>query len=209
MVLHFSPPSAASGHVQLPLNPPPHNLPPSFPTREQLSDKSQDCTRSFVVAGFRPPYTPFCVICRIYSELTYFPICTTDEKAGVDKRWFWVDGFDTRWIQRKLCVRCVPVSRITHCNTNYALQHYLVEHTMHSMNSVFIEFVEYSRVPLHTSERCNIILTITSNPQTLNWIHRVKMCTNWISQSSCVPVSPIPLHTSKRCNIILTPTSNS
>ena len=36
MVLHFSPPSAASGHVKLPLNPPPHNLPPSFPTREQL-----------------------------------------------------------------------------------------------------------------------------------------------------------------------------
>jgi len=154
MVLHFSPPSAASGHVELPLNPPPHNLPPSFPTREQLSDKSQDCTRSFVVAGFRPPYTPFCVICRIYSELTYFPICTTDEKAGVDKRWFWVDGFDTRWIQKKLCVRCVPVSRITHCNTNdalqhelriatrithcntnYALQHYLVEHTMHSNNA--------------------------------------------------------------------------
>ena len=36
MILHFSPPSAASGHVELPLNPPPHNLPPSFPTQEQL-----------------------------------------------------------------------------------------------------------------------------------------------------------------------------
>ena len=36
MILHFSPPSAANGHVELPLNPPPHNLPPSFPTREQL-----------------------------------------------------------------------------------------------------------------------------------------------------------------------------
>jgi len=54
--------------------------------------------------GISTPYTLFCLICTINSELTYFPMCTTIEWAGVDIRWFPVDGFDTRWIPKSfLC----------------------------------------------------------------------------------------------------------
>jgi len=47
------------------------------------------------------PCTPFCSICTINSELTYFPMCTLIEWAGVDIPWFLVDGFDTHWISRR------------------------------------------------------------------------------------------------------------
>jgi len=47
------------------------------------------------------PYTPFCLICTIKSELIYFPICSTLEWADFDIRCFLVDGFDTRWIPRR------------------------------------------------------------------------------------------------------------
>ena len=44
--------------------------------------------------------TLFGLTCTIRAQLTYFPICTTNEWAGVDIRWFPVDRFDTRWIPR-------------------------------------------------------------------------------------------------------------
>jgi len=54
--------------------------------------------------GFSTPYTHLCLICTIKSELLYIPICTTNEWAGVDIRWFPVDGFDSRCISRSfLC----------------------------------------------------------------------------------------------------------
>jgi len=50
--------------------------------------------------GVSTPYTTFCLICTITSEITYFLICTTNERAGVDICWFPVDGFETRLIPR-------------------------------------------------------------------------------------------------------------
>jgi len=48
-------------------------------------------------SGISTPYTPFCLICDISSELKCISHVYPFEWAGVDIRWFSVDGFDTRW----------------------------------------------------------------------------------------------------------------
>jgi len=52
--------------------------------------------------GFLTPYTSFYLICTISSELTYISHLYHLEWAGVESRQFSVDGFDTRWIPRKV-----------------------------------------------------------------------------------------------------------
>jgi len=49
-------------------------------------------------SGVSTPYTPFCLICTIISELKRISFLYQFEWAGVDICWFLVDGFDTRWI---------------------------------------------------------------------------------------------------------------
>jgi len=72
MILHFSPPSAASGHVELPLNPPPHNLPPSFPTVALLRDCNWLCQlRNKVSLQIR----------RVYLALEVFALYTLFNRA--------------------------------------------------------------------------------------------------------------------------------
>ena len=51
-------------------------------------------------SGFSTPYTHFFLMCIISSELTCVSHFYPFEWAGVDIRWFSVDGFDTRWIPR-------------------------------------------------------------------------------------------------------------
>jgi len=51
-------------------------------------------------SGFSTPYTPFCLICTISSELTCISHVHPFEWARVDIRWITVDGFDTPWIPR-------------------------------------------------------------------------------------------------------------
>ena len=64
--------------------------------------------KKILFGGFPTPYTTFCLICTI-TGLTYFPIRTTNEWAGVDIRWFSVDGFDTRWIPRNFQCRTIQM----------------------------------------------------------------------------------------------------
>ena len=47
---------------------------------------------------FSTPYSPFVWICIISSELTCISHLYPFEWAGVDIRWFSVDGIDIRWI---------------------------------------------------------------------------------------------------------------
>jgi len=54
--------------------------------------------RSFLGAWFRPRIPPFCLICTISSQLKGISHWYPFEWAGVDIRWFLVDGFDPRWI---------------------------------------------------------------------------------------------------------------
>ena len=48
------------------------------------------------------PCTPFCLICTISSKLTCISDLHPFEWAGVDFRWFSVDGFDAHWIPRSV-----------------------------------------------------------------------------------------------------------
>jgi len=49
--------------------------------------------------GVSTPYTLLCLICTISSELNY-SLIFSHLRAGVDIRWFSVDGFDSHWIPR-------------------------------------------------------------------------------------------------------------
>ena len=57
--------------------------------------------KCFLGAGFQPrihPFVGFSMICTMSSEFKYISHLYPLEWAGVDIRWFSVDGFDTRWI---------------------------------------------------------------------------------------------------------------
>jgi len=49
-------------------------------------------------SGFMTPYTPFCFVWTISSELKWISQLYPLDWARVDIRWFSVGGFDTRWI---------------------------------------------------------------------------------------------------------------
>ena len=55
------------------------------------------------LSGVSTPYTPFCLICTISSELKCVFHVFPFELAGVHIRWFSVNGFNTR---------CIPSSTI-------------------------------------------------------------------------------------------------
>jgi len=57
---------------------------------------------SFLGADFRLRIHPFVWCVPLAPNYSAFLICTTNEWAGVDIRWFPVDGIDTRWIPRSL-----------------------------------------------------------------------------------------------------------
>jgi len=58
--------------------------------------------RKLCAIGFSTPFTPFRLICTTSSELRCTSHLYQFEWAGVDIRWFSVDGFDTRWIPSSL-----------------------------------------------------------------------------------------------------------
>jgi len=67
-------------------------------------------------SGFSTPYIPFCLICTISSELTCISHLYPFEWAGVDIRWFSVDGFDTRWIPRSFVCGYTDIHAHTHAH---------------------------------------------------------------------------------------------
>ena len=73
-------------------------------------------------SGFGYPYTPFCLICTISSELKCISYVYLFEWAGDDIRWFSVDGVDTRWIPRSFSCGC-------------AMRYNTVENSRNSENS--------------------------------------------------------------------------
>jgi len=74
--------------------------------------------RSCVEAGFRPRIHSFVWFVPSTLNKTTFPMCTTNEWAGVDIRWFPVDGFDTCWIPRSISCGQYKgnVSPMYHCD---------------------------------------------------------------------------------------------
>jgi len=66
------------------------------------------CQKRFLEVGFRTRVTPFVWFVPL-AKLTCTFILTHFECAGVDIRWFSVDGFDTRWIPRNHSCRMTTV----------------------------------------------------------------------------------------------------
>ena len=85
--------------------------------------------------GISTPYTLFCLICTINSELTYFPMCTTIEWAGVDIRGFEWMGSTPAGFQEAFCAdmnTCI-----------YSIHVYTVDFVATYVGWTFTEWIEY------------------------------------------------------------------
>jgi len=101
-------------------------------------------------SGFMTPYTPFCFVWTISSELKWISQLYPLDWARVDIRWFSVGGFDTRWIPSScLCGMSHMLHMNDSCLAYECVVSFMAWHAYHMNKSlegslkVQVSFAEY------------------------------------------------------------------
>jgi len=78
-------------------------------------------TEKLLGSGFSTPCLPFCLVCTNSSKLKFISHLYLFRWAGVDIRWFSVDGFDTHWIPSSYsCGIATLIPHTRHTQSNFS-----------------------------------------------------------------------------------------